>query len=113
MTSLAMSRGHHATAGGQPTYHHENTGVVKLQRRDTTQTVRGQDSQSYEGEDNDGDGDGDGDGDEEEDADYEEDEEEAREMLNELTIKAGYLWKKGEKRKVRALIPRNADSATF
>lgn len=46
--------------------------------------------------------DGDGEVEDEDEDDYEQQEgtEEASEMLKEVTVKAGYLWKKGEKRKV-------------
>lgn len=49
----------------------------------------------------DGDGEGEGDGEIDDDDDEEESRErETNDMLAEVTVKSGYLWKKGEKRKV-------------
>ena len=44
--------------------------------------------------------DGDGEVDDEDDDADEHEQYEAQDMLNEVTVKSGYLWKKGEKRKV-------------
>lgn len=93
MASLAAASPRQHNFGGSSSSPASSSLPASLARRGTigssATTVREQE----DAEDGDGE-------DEEEDEDHMYEAEEAREMLNEVTVKSGYLLKKGEKRKV-------------
>ncbi|CAO1636292.1 unnamed protein product [Parajaminaea phylloscopi] len=110
MTSLSNFRGptsstSSASIGPGQQHQHQQPLTLGLSalmpRSQTTSALHTQDHpRPRQGTDRaDGEGGGDDDADDDDEADHEGDGREATEMLNEATVKAGYLWKKGEKRK--------------
>lgn len=69
-------------------------------RTTTSGTIKMDDDDHEEGHD----GDGDGEAEDDEDDEFAYSAGETHEMVTEQTVKAGYLWKKGEKRKVSGVV---------